>query len=111
MLADGAKPDDTMLEVEDYGAEVVRGSGGRRVFWLGRGRIVAPLAMESMACIEAPTLFIWGEKDMNFPISMAQEACALMPHARLETIRDAGHNCYYDQPGLVVDALTGFLEE
>ncbi len=110
-LVDPQKLDETMLDVEEYGAEVIRGPGGRRVFWLGRGRVIAPFQMEALSQIGHPTLFLWGETDPNYPPSQAGRAMGVMPDARLQLIPQAGHNSFYDQPYVFNDALIRFLLE
>jgi pimeloyl-ACP methyl ester carboxylesterase len=47
--------------------------------------------------LKAPTLFVWGNKDIE-PPKFGQEMAALAPHARCEVIADAGHIVWLDQP-------------
>ena len=101
----------TMMDVEEYGCEVVRKEGGRRVFWLGRGRVITPISTEQISQYSQPTLLIWGEEDLNFPPSIAQSSIQIMSNAQLTLIPRAGHNCFYDRPDLFTDILKRFLME
>jgi len=58
--------------------------------------------------IQSPTLFAWGDHDGCSP-SWGQEMCAIMPHARLEVIPDAGHLPWLDAPQQVASLLRSFL--
>lgn len=58
--------------------------------------------------IQCPTLFVWGDHDGCSP-SWGQEMCAIMPHARLEVIPDAGHLPWLDAPQQVAGLLRSFL--
>lgn len=108
-LFDPQTINETMVDVEEYGCEVVRNRGGRRVFWLGRGRVITPFSMEQIKRITQPTLLIWGEEDRNFPPSMARSTVKIMRNAQLCLIPRSGHNCHYDQPEIFVDKLKRFL--
>jgi len=87
-----------LLELEEYGRVVLLKPGGKRVFWLGRGRKVL-----------SPTLIIWGAEDPNFPLDGAQEAAKEIPNARLHIISKARHLCYYDQPREFNEVLIDYL--
>lgn len=60
--------------------------------------------------LKAPAIFIYGEKDMEGPSSVAQEMAALAPNARCEIIPDAGHLVWLDQPGACIRVLIEFLK-
>src|SRR5262249_30029099 len=47
--------------------------------------------------LTVPTLFLWGEKDTFGPPRLGQEMAAIMPNARCEVVRDAGHVAWLDQ--------------
>jgi len=102
---------ETMLDIEEYGCEVIRMSGGRRVFWLGRGRVIDPIPLERLGQITQPTLLVWGEEDINFPPAIARLAMKMMKDTQLCLIPRAGHNCFYDQPDMFNDILKRFLME
>jgi pimeloyl-ACP methyl ester carboxylesterase len=108
-LFDPGKLKETMLDVEKYGIEVIGNKGGRRVFWLGRGRVVAPFSSEELNRIKCPTLILWGREDKNYPSSIAIRASETIHGAKLTLIPQAGYNCFYDQPELVAQSIIKFL--
>ena len=110
-LFDPGKLDQAMIELEEYGREVLRMPGGRRVFWLGRGRAVEPIPVERLGRILHPTLLIWGEVDRSFPLSSARAAAEMMPNAQLRVISKAGHTCFLEKPGEFNEVLLQFLME
>ena len=59
--------------------------------------------------IEMPTLVIWGALDKALPIALAEGIVKEIPHARLETIPDAGHFVPEERPERVAQLLKEFL--
>jgi 3-oxoadipate enol-lactonase len=47
-----------------------------------------------------PTLFITGGEDTTFPPFLADALAALMPNARVEQVRDAGHSVYFQRASI-----------
>ncbi len=47
-----------------------------------------------------PTLFIIGGEDTTFPPFVADALAPLMPNARVEQVRDAGHSVYFQRPSI-----------
>jgi pimeloyl-ACP methyl ester carboxylesterase len=60
-----------------------------------------------LAC---PTLILWGEDDPWLAVEQGHELAALIPHAELRTIADAGHLIQEDAPGEVLRQLLVFLQ-
>lgn len=56
-----------------------------------------------------PTLIIWGEKDAQFPLKLAQRLHHDIPESRLVIIPEAGHMILFDASQPVADALTDFI--
>jgi pimeloyl-ACP methyl ester carboxylesterase len=60
--------------------------------------------------VEAPTLVVWGEKDMLVPVRDAWEFGELIPDARVVVYEDTGHVPMLERPdafnALVADFLT-----
>ncbi len=110
-LFDGGEIDPAILELEDYGREVIRMRGGRRAFWQGRGRAVAAISQEQLMQIPHRTLLIWGKEDRTFPLSSAQEAAQVMPNAQLQIVSKARHSCFLEQPNEFNRVLLQFLME
>jgi pimeloyl-ACP methyl ester carboxylesterase len=108
-IHDPKKISGSMLDVEEYGNEVIRNKGGRNVFWLGRGKVIAPFETEVLKQIQCPILIVWGENDNNYPPSIAQYTGKIINNAKVSLIPHAGHNCIYDQPEILVEIIKSFL--
>lgn len=48
--------------------------------------------------VTVPTLLVWGEKDRVVPLSVAREYARLLPNAKLEVIKAAGHLVDLEEP-------------
>lgn len=112
MCADGERwkslvtPPDGANSVE-WPIEMTRASeAAARAFWpLGNTRLEKRLAL-----IEAPTLVLWGEHDRILPKSYADKFVAgIKGPTRTDTIADAGHLAYLDQPDAVAHAILAHL--
>ncbi|ERG64683.1 hypothetical protein L332_09515 [Agrococcus pavilionensis RW1] len=62
-----------------------------------------------LARIEAPTLFVHGERDAGVPAPVAERAAASMPRARAVVVPGAGHWVQRDRPDVVVPAMIDHL--
>jgi pimeloyl-ACP methyl ester carboxylesterase len=56
-----------------------------------------------------PTLVIWGLHDKALPVALAHGIAEQIPHARVETIPDAGHFVPEERPERVAQLLKEFL--
>ncbi len=65
---------------------------------------------DRVAGVRAPTLVLHGERDL-LPRAVAEELASLIPHARLETIADAGHMPFWERPAEFSAAVAAFLAE
>ena len=61
--------------------------------------------------IAVPTLIICGEHDRPTPPPLSRELHALVPHARLELIADAGHLTNIEQPAAFNRLLDAFVDQ
>ena len=59
--------------------------------------------------IQAPTLIMWGEKDMLVPLKDAYEFDRLIPHSRLIVYPDTGHVAMLERPEEFNRDLRAFL--
>jgi pimeloyl-ACP methyl ester carboxylesterase len=88
----------------------------------GRGTIQAQIAQSrapkdeaelpvpgNAACISAPTLLLWGERDPIFPPSHGEKLAAAIPNAALTVVTAAGHVLHEEKPAEVCDALIAWL--
>jgi pimeloyl-ACP methyl ester carboxylesterase len=60
--------------------------------------------------LKPPTLFIYGDKDLEGPPSLAHEMAELAPNGRCEIVEDAGHLVWLDQPRTCTKLLLNFLQ-
>jgi pimeloyl-ACP methyl ester carboxylesterase len=108
MCADGEKWNELVAPPEgansiEWPIEMTRASeAAARAFWpLGNTRLEKRLAL-----IAAPTLILWGERDAILPPSYAKKfAAGINGSSRIETVADAGHLAYLDQPDAVARAV------
>lgn len=59
--------------------------------------------------IQAPTLLLWGTRDVMLPPQMGVQMADLIPNATLHFIPRAGHNAMADRPTLVNQYLLDFF--
>lgn len=64
-----------------------------------------------LARIKAETLVLWGAQDALVPPVYAAEFAALIPHARVQMIENAGHVPQIEQRQLVSEHLMKFLRD
>ncbi len=116
MCADGSKwtalvtPPEGANSIE-WPIEMSRASeAAARAFWpLGNTRLEKRLGL-----IAAPTLVLWGDRDALLPPSYAQKFAAGIGGGsngatRVETVPEAGHLAYLDQPEAVARAVLSHL--
>lgn len=65
---------------------------------------------EYLPNIKTSTLLIWGDRDLDTPISDAKKMEELIPDAGLVTIAGAGHFSYLDNIGYFLTVVNKFLE-
>lgn len=73
------------------------------------GEVLVGEHRAGLALITAPTLLLWGARDVLVPARGARELARLMPSARAEVIPGAGHMPMLERPAQVNRALAGFL--
>lgn len=59
--------------------------------------------------VDVPTLLLWGESDGLVGREYVEAFTAAIPGARLETIPEAGHRPYLEQPERFVNLVHGFV--
>jgi pimeloyl-ACP methyl ester carboxylesterase len=64
-----------------------------------------------LAGVTAPALVITGSQDLLTPVGDAEELAELLPHARLEELRGAGHALMVEAPNVFNRAVLAFLDE
>jgi pimeloyl-ACP methyl ester carboxylesterase len=58
--------------------------------------------------VTQPSLVIWGENDGIIPPTYASKFAARMPNATAHVLPNAAHMVIEEQPGRVVELITGF---
>ena len=61
--------------------------------------------------VRAPALVVWGDDDKVVPRSAGERYAALLPKARLVTVRAAGHCVEMEQPDDLAALVTSFVDE
>lgn len=67
------------------------------------------ISREEVSKVMVPVLTIHGTKDRNAPYGSGREWAALLPNARLLTVRGGAHFPWIDDPKLVFDSIRVFL--
>jgi len=71
-------------------------------------RPYSPRLAERLYRIQCPTLVVWGESDRLVPLDYGREYQRLIPHARLEVMRNCGHFPMFEQEAAFVDLISRF---
>jgi pimeloyl-ACP methyl ester carboxylesterase len=61
--------------------------------------------------VRAPALVVWGDDDKVVPKSAGERYATLLPKARLEIVRAAGHCVEMEQPDELQKLVVGFIAE
>jgi pimeloyl-ACP methyl ester carboxylesterase len=61
--------------------------------------------------LKPTTLFIWGDQDKLGPAMLGNEMASMIPHARCEVVKEAGHLPWLDQPELCIRLTRDFLRQ
>jgi 2-succinyl-6-hydroxy-2,4-cyclohexadiene-1-carboxylate synthase len=67
-----------------------------------------PAVWDQLSRLKMPILLIVGALDEKY-VTVGQRMAALLPHARLEIVPDAGHTVHLEQPARFISLLRGFL--
>lgn len=111
LIADPSRAPVEVLEA-DFAASRIPGASrawNSMVEDCARERATTYALRPELKSVKAPILFIYGDKDMEGPPSLAQEMAALATNAHCEIIPDAGHLVWLDQPTACMRLTTDFL--
>ena len=64
-----------------------------------------------LAEIRAPTLILWGDRDVRYPRSEQEAIAAAIPDSRLVVYPGAGHMLHVEEPARVASDLAAFIAE
>ena len=73
--------------------------------------VIAADLSDRLRRIAAPTLLVWGDRDEDTPLWMANRMEELIPDAGLVVLEGAGHYSYADSPGQFAAVARRFLLE
>jgi pimeloyl-ACP methyl ester carboxylesterase len=111
LMADANRAPVEILEA-DYAASKLPGASrawNSMVEDCTRERISTYALRPELKNLRPPTLFIYGDKDMEGPPSLAREMAELTPNGRCEIVADAGHLVWLDQPRVCTKLILDFL--
>jgi pimeloyl-ACP methyl ester carboxylesterase len=83
--------------------------GNAPAFLAHIAQFTMPDPTDELSRIIAPTLILWGEKDLLIPVSQAKRMQAAIADADLQTIPDAGHMPQEEQPRATAKLARDFL--
>jgi pimeloyl-ACP methyl ester carboxylesterase len=90
-----------------YGSEDYRQAGEMRPTLV---KVLGEDWRHALPNVAAPTLLIYGERDEDVPLAVAEAALGELPAgARLVVVPGAGHFPFLDAPQAFIEALTDFL--
>lgn len=65
---------------------------------------------EALARVQAPTLVVWGDRDVLMPIADGERLAAALPDARLEVVAGCGHAVPEERPEALVALVRAHTE-
>ena len=111
LMADQSRAPVEVLEA-DFAASRIPGASrawNSMVEDCARERTTTYALRPELKNLKTPAVFIYGEKDVEGPSSLAREMAALAANARCEIIPDAGHLVWLDQPDACMRIMMEFL--
>jgi len=109
LVADARKVPKVLIDC-DTAASLIPGATES---WLTMVQNTGPLTFAlrpELNNLNVPTLMIWGDKDAFGPPDRGAEMVALMPHAKLQVVHDAGHLAWLDQIDECTNLITAFAQ-
>lgn len=74
------------------------------------GQRESEIVLDELHRLNMPTLVLWGDRDLIFPVRHGRSAVAHLPRGRLEVLPGCGHTAQVEQPERVAAALSSFLQ-
>ncbi len=65
---------------------------------------------ETLKEISIPTLILWGENDSVSSVEIGKEMDELIPHSKLTTLQNLGHNIHIENPTLFYGTVKNYVE-
>lgn len=102
----------TPVPAEFLDRERAESAATARQTWMG---VLESLTMTDWSLyaprITAPVLILWGDQDSLFDATTQTRVKEAMPSARYQAFAGNGHNMFWEIPGTIGPAITGFLAE
>ena len=96
-------------QIDDY-KRSYSGRAPEVVYWFKDFRSKAAELAARVKEIDIPTLVFWGELDLLFHPSNAENLDAALPHSKLQILPEAGHLAWADQPELFAEMIIDWVE-
>ena len=74
-----------------------------------RIRAIATRPPDVLHSLAMPTLFITGDEDTSYPPFLSDALVPLMPNAKVEQVRGAGHSVYFERASVFNQLVERFL--
>ncbi len=87
---------------------ILAGNAAALEAYAGEPYMHDPTLIDRLPGIRIPTLVLWGESDGVFSVAYGRTFAAAIPGARFETILEAGHLPWIEQPAAVHAAIDAF---
>ena len=95
-------------QIDDY-KRAYAGRAGEVVYWFKDFRAKAAELAGRVKEIDIPTLVFWGELDVMFDPSNAEDLNDALPKSKLQILPEAGHLAWADQPELFADMIIDWV--
>ncbi|AMY68704.1 alpha/beta fold hydrolase [Frigidibacter mobilis] len=102
-------PGEGLAEVQAIVQDMADAMGVEAYLAQSRALVRRPDHQRTLRTARLPALVLCGEHDTLCPVRRHEFLAELMPHARFELIRNAGHLPMLEQPEAVTAALLGWL--
>ena len=110
-------PDFVAKEIVDMSYRFMQMPGAKRVMLSMLHHAVTPdglrpevVMLDRLHLIKSPTLLIHGAQDEIHPLELSQNACHLIPNARLKVIDECGHCPHIEKAAEFNEAVIAFLK-
>lgn len=96
-------------QIDDYKRSYA-GRAPEVVHWFKNFRAKAADLADRLDEVDVPTLVFWGEHDVLFDKSNAEQLNAALPKSKLRILPEAGHLAWSDQPELFSEMIVDWVD-
>lgn len=82
-----------------------------RLLWRGAQEMMRSDFRSELARVKAPTLIIWGERDLLLPLQLGYDLNTSIPHSQLVVFPQSGHRPMLTQPQEFSRIVLEFLQQ